>query len=96
MINRTQFYFCTENHTGNIYDNIEEVMQEAREYLKNKTEYCFIFRKEFWAAFDNGGNLLYKSNSEYREFDAELKVNNFVLTFNQEENSNVADNKNES
>ena len=85
MISQIKYYFCTNNHTGEIKDTCEEAMKEAREYLKDCNDYCFIFRQEFWMAFDKNGNLIYENHSKYREFNAESEVNN-----------NVQDNKNES
>ena len=86
MISKIKFYFSTETYTGELRDTCEEAKQDVREFLKNHSDYCFIFRQEFWAAFDGYGHLLYENHSKYREFNAELEVNKF----------NVSDYQNES
>lgn len=86
MISKINFYFCTDSYTGEIRDTCEEAKQDAREYLKNHSEYCFIFRQEFWAAFSKEGYLIYENHSKYREFNAETEVNK----------NNVPDYQNES
>jgi hypothetical protein len=97
MIKKIQFYFCTDNYTSNLKNSLEETIQEAREYLKTKNEYCFFFRKEQWIAFDKLGNLLFEINSKYRELDAELNTNEFLIYFNNKgEDKNVESYENES
>lgn len=97
MIKKIKFYFCTDNYVGELKDELEEAIQDAREYLKSNTEYCFIFRKERWIAFDKFGNLLFENNAKYREFGAELKANKFLIYFdNKEEDENVENYENES
>ena len=86
MISNIKYYFSTETYTGELRDTCEEASQDAREFLKNHSDYCFIFRQEFWVAFDTQGHLLYENHSKYREFNAELEVNKF----------NVSDYQNES
>lgn len=84
MINKVKYYFCTDNYTGEIRDTCEESIQDAREYLKTHNDYCFIFRQEFWAAFDKDGHLIYESHSKYREFNAESEVNKNVQDYQNE------------
>ena len=75
MIRKISFYFQTSNFTGELRDNIEEAKKDAREFLKGNSDYCFIFRDEFWQAFDKNGIIIYESHSIYREFNAEEEVN---------------------
>lgn len=77
MITNIKYYFCTETYTGEIRDTCEEAKHDAVEFLKNNSDYCFIFRQEFWAAFDTNGNLIYENHSKYREFNAELEINKY-------------------
>lgn len=81
MISKIKYYFCTDTYTGEIRDTCEEAKQDAREYLKNHSDYCLIFRQEFWAAFSKEGYLLYENHSQYREFNAELEVNKFNVSY---------------
>ena len=76
MIKKINFYFQSNNYTGVLRDNIEEAKQDAREFLKENSSYCFIFRNEFWQAFDKYGAIIYENHSLYREFNAEEEVNN--------------------
>lgn len=75
MIRKISFYFQTSNFTGELRETIEEAKKDAREFLKGKSDYCFIFRNEFWQAFDKNGIIIYESHSLYREFNAEAEVN---------------------
>lgn len=75
MIRKISFYFQTNNFTGELRDNIEEVKKDVREFLKENSDYCFIFRNEFWQAFDKNGIIIYETHSLYREFKAEEEVN---------------------
>lgn len=86
MIRKISFYFQASNFTGELRDNIEEAKKDAREFLKENSDYCFIFRNEFWQAFDKYGNIIYENHSILREFNAEEEINNTTLFREEEEN----------
>lgn len=98
MIKKINFFFQIGDLTGNYKDTLEETILEAKEYLKSNNEYCFFFRQEKWLALDKFGNILFESNNKFREFDAELRINNYFIYSNnkKEENENVENYGNES
>lgn len=78
MIQKTHYYFTTENFMSEMKDNIEEIKQEAREKIKNTENKCFIFRVDNFIVVDKRGDLIYHSRSTIREFEAEQEVNDNV------------------
>ena len=79
MIQKTHYYFNTENFISEMKDSLEEIKQEAREYIKsNEKNKCFIFRVDNFTVVDKRGDLIYNSRSTIREFEAEQEVNDNV------------------
>lgn len=78
MIQKTHYYFTTENFMSDWKDSIEEVKQDAREYIKQNEGKCLIFRNENYIVIDKYGELIYNSRSTIREFEAEMEVNSNV------------------
>lgn len=78
MIQKTHYYFTTENFMSDWKDSIEEIKQDAREYIKQNEGKCLIFRNENYTVIDKYGELIYNSRSTIREFEAEMEVNSNV------------------
>ena len=81
MIHKIKYYFTTENYISEYKENIEEVKQEAREYKKNNPEKqnkILIFRNEKWIVVNHIGEIIYRSDIEAREFNAEEEINENV------------------
>lgn len=78
MIQKTHYYFNTENFMSDWKDSIEEIKQDAREYIKQNGGKCLIFRNENYIVIDKHGELIYNSRSTIREFEAEQEVNDNV------------------
>lgn len=78
MIQKTHYYFTTENFMSDWKDSIEEIKQDAREYIKQNEGKCLIFRNENYTVIDKHGELIYNSRSTIREFEAEMEVNSNV------------------
>ena len=81
MIHKIKYYFTTENYISEYKDSIEEVKQEVREYKKNdpeKQNKILIFRNEKWIVVNNIGEIIYRSDIEAREFNAEEEINENV------------------
>ena len=75
MIQKIDYYFSTNTFTSETNDNLDEIKRQAREYIKQNNEKCFIFRNERCTVVDGHGDLIYNSRSTIREFDAESEVN---------------------
>lgn len=78
MIQKTHYYFNTDNFMSEMKDSLEETKQDAREYIKQNQTKCFIFRIENYTVVDKHGELIYNSRSTIREFKAEQEVNDNV------------------
>ena len=78
MIQKTNYYFSTNNFISDINDNLDEIKRQAREYIRQNDTKCFIFRNDRYTVVDCHGDLIYNSHSTIREFDAENEVNSNV------------------
>ena len=75
MINKVKYFFQSENYISEYKNTLEEIKQDARLYKKENQFPCFIYKKEENNILDKNGNIIYKSDIETREFDAEEEVN---------------------
>ena len=81
MIHKIDYYFTAKNYISEHKENIEEIKQEAREYKKNNLDdqdKIFIFRNEKWIVVNHIGEIIYRSDIEAREFNAEEEINENV------------------
>lgn len=78
MIQRIHYYFSTNNFMSDMKDSLEEIKQDARTYVKENNNPCYIFRVENSIVLDKHGDLIYSSRIILREFNAEAEVNEDV------------------
>lgn len=78
MIQRIHYYFSTNNFMSDMKDSLEEIKQDARTYVKENNNPCYIFRVENSIVVDKHGDLIYSSRIILREFNAEAEVNEDV------------------
>ena len=78
MIQKTNYYFSTNDFISECNDNLDEIKRQAREYIKQNDCKCFIFRNDRFTVIDCHGDLIYNSHSTIREFNAESEVNEDV------------------
>ena len=77
MINKIKYYFKTGTFTSKTKESIEEIKQDVRNYKKQSKEedYIYIYKIENSIIFDKNGIVIYSSNINMREFNAEEEVN---------------------
>ena len=78
MIQKIHYYFSTNNFMSDMKDSLEEIKQDARTYVKENNNPCYIFRVENSIVLDKHGDLIYSSRIILREFNAEVEVNEDV------------------